>query len=89
MTLNFTNESCSYDATRHAVRFWGYDGSREVSFFVTEDALRCMQSDMAGSEVALLSTFSTHRKRIYSAAARVYARGRRGSYDIWGADISS
>ncbi len=44
MTLNFTNESRSYDATRHAVRFWGYDGSREVSFFVTEDALRRLEA---------------------------------------------
>ena len=25
VTLNFTNQSRSYDATRHAVRFWGYD----------------------------------------------------------------
>jgi hypothetical protein len=43
VTLNFTNQSRSYDATRHAVRFWGYDGALEVSFFVTDDALRRLE----------------------------------------------
>ena len=39
MALNFPNNSRSYDETRHAVRFWGYDSAMEVSFFVTVDAL--------------------------------------------------
>jgi len=56
MALNFTNESRSYDPTRHAVRFWGYDQSMEVSFFVTEEALRRLQSG-AAQESDFLSAF--------------------------------
>ena len=32
MALNFPNPSRSYDASRHCVCFWGYDGAREVAF---------------------------------------------------------
>ncbi len=87
MTLNFTNESRSYDATRRAVRFWGYDGAREVSFFATDEALHRLQPDAAHDEPGLLSTFSIHRDRVYAAAARVYARGPKGSYEIRSADL--
>jgi len=34
-----------------------------------------------------LNAFDINRDRIYAAAARVYARGRRGSYDLTVADI--
>ena len=40
MALNFPNASRSYDSTRRAVRFWGYDSAMETSFFVLADALR-------------------------------------------------
>jgi hypothetical protein len=40
MDLHFPNPSRSYDPTRRAVQFWGYDHSMEVSFFVAEEALR-------------------------------------------------
>jgi hypothetical protein len=39
----FPNHSRSYDATRRAVRFWGYDSAMEVSFFISEDALTRIQ----------------------------------------------
>jgi hypothetical protein len=38
MTLSFTNDGRSYDATSRALL--GSDGSREVSFFLTEEALQ-------------------------------------------------
>ena len=44
LPLNFSNPSRSYDATRHAVHFWGYDTFIGVSFFVTDDALRKLGS---------------------------------------------
>lgn len=81
MALNFTNESRSYDSTRHAVRFWGYDRSMEISFFVTEDALRRLQSD-ASREADFLSAFDAYRSRIREAAVKVYGRGRQGSYEL-------
>ena len=34
--FNFPNDSRSFDRTCRAVRFWGYESSMEVSFFVTE-----------------------------------------------------
>ena len=43
MTLNFPNQSRSYDATLRAVRFWGHDGAMEASFYVNEDALKRIQ----------------------------------------------
>lgn len=39
MTLAFPNSSCSFDETRNAVRFSGYDGMFEVPFFVESGAL--------------------------------------------------
>jgi hypothetical protein len=47
MALSFPNNSRSYDTTRRAVRFWGYDSAMETSFFVTEHALKRVQPSMA------------------------------------------
>ena len=85
--MNFTNQSRSYDATRQAVRFWGYDGALEVSFFVTDDALRRLEPGAPVDETSFLAAFEAHRDRVLQAAARVYARGRKGSYDIGANDI--
>lgn len=87
MAINFPNTSRSYDATRNAVRFWGYDRSMESSFFVTADALRQMQPNLKSDADDLLRAFDSNRDRIYATAARVYARGRKGSYDIFAADL--
>jgi uncharacterized protein DUF1488 len=87
MTINFPNNSRSYDATRQAVRFWGYDRSMESSFFVTVDALKQIQPNLRSDAVELLCVFDRNRDRIYATAARVYARGRKGSYDICAADL--
>ena len=82
MPLSFPNSSRSYDATRRAVRFWGHDSAMETSFYVTEDALRRIQPDLARGEEGALVAFDAHRPLIYATAAKVYARGRRGSYDL-------
>jgi hypothetical protein len=87
MTVNFPNSSRSYDATRHAVRFWGYDRSMENSFFVTVDALKRIQPDLRSDVIDLLRAFDNNRERIYAIATKVYARGRRGSYDLNVADV--
>jgi hypothetical protein len=87
MPLSFLNPSRSYDSTRRAVRFWGNDSAMEASFFVTEDALKRIQPDMRFDEPGLLRAFDANRDRIYAAAAKVYARGRRGSYDLVDADF--
>jgi len=87
MTINFPNSSRSYDVTRHAVRFWGYDRSMESSFFVTVDALKKMQPNLQSDTVEFLRAFDSNRERIYATAAKVYARGRKGSYDIYAVDL--
>jgi hypothetical protein len=87
MTLSFPNLSRSYDSTRRAVRFWGYDSAMETSFFVMADALRRLQPGTRPDETSLLSAFDSNRDRICAAAARVYKRGNRGSYDLGPADF--
>jgi Protein of unknown function (DUF1488) len=87
MALNFPNSSRSYDATRRAVRFWGHDSAMETSFFVTEDALRRVQPDMAFDQNGALRAFDVNRLLIYATAAKVYARGHRGSYDLVSSDF--
>jgi hypothetical protein len=80
--LDPTNQSRSFDATRCAVRFWGRDGAMEASFFVTDEALRRITPNMQFDESGILSAFDLNRKLIYAIAAKVYERGRKGSYEL-------
>ena len=73
--FEFPNSRRSYDATRHAVRFWGYDSAMEASFYVSQDALKRVQPDMPLDEAGLLGALDSNRERIYEAAVKVYARG--------------
>jgi hypothetical protein len=82
MTLTFPNPSRSFDATRDAVRFWGYDSAIECSFFVTRDALERLVPRLLPEETALLAAFDRNRELICRAATRVYSRGQRGSYEL-------
>jgi hypothetical protein len=54
---------------------------------VSEDALKRVQPTMRLDEAGLLGAFDANRDVIYAAAAKVYARGRRGSYDLVSADF--
>lgn len=87
MTINFPNHSRSYDATLGAVRFWGYDRAMESAFFLSADALQKLQPDLEFAEDDVLRAFDRNRDRIYAIAAKVYARGHRGSYDVTAADV--
>ena len=78
MSLNFPNESRWYDATRRAVRFWGYDSAMEASFFVDEDALKQIQPNARFDEAGFLSAFDSNRTLIYQTATKVYGRGHKG-----------
>ena len=48
--ISFPNQSRVFDPTRRAVRFWGHDSAMEWSFFVTEDALKRLQPNVARDE---------------------------------------
>jgi hypothetical protein len=87
MTISFPNQSRSFDATRRAVRFWGYDSAMEASFFIEEEALRRIQPGVLSDEGSLLAVFDAHRESIFATAAKVYARRHKGSYDLIAADF--
>jgi hypothetical protein len=80
--LRFINPSSSNDQAGKFVRFWGHDGAFEIPFSITHEALNRVRPVPAGDEAGYLAVFGTNRARIYDAATRVYARGRRGSYVV-------
>jgi hypothetical protein len=80
--IDFPNHSRSYDPTRRAVRFWGHDSALEASFFINEDALTRIQPDAHPDESGFLNAFDSNRDLICAAAAKVYVRGSKGSYDL-------
>jgi hypothetical protein len=64
------------------VHFWGSDSAIEISFFINEDALTTIQPGVSLDESGFLSAFDANRDLICAAAAKVYIRGSRGSYDL-------
>lgn len=80
MPLSFPNPSCSFDATKNRVDFWGYDNVIEVSFHMEADALKKLCPQMGDAEAGFLKAFDTVRQRIHEVAAEAYRRGRKGSY---------
>lgn len=80
--LSFPNLSRSYDTTRRCVRFWGYDGALEVSFFVEEAAVFRIAPATRHNEAAVLESFDNNRERILNVARKVYSGHRQGSYQL-------
>lgn len=87
VVIDFPNHSRSYDQTRRAVRFWGHDAAIEASFFIDEGALRRIQPDAQPDALGLLNAFDSNRDLICAAAARIYVRGTRGSYNLVAANF--
>jgi hypothetical protein len=85
--LDFPNPSRVFDSTRRAVRFWGHDSAMEWSFFITEEALKRLQPNVAPDEADLLRVFDTNRAKIHAAAKTAYARERKGSYELVATDF--
>ncbi len=85
--IDFPNHSRSYDPTRRAVRFWGHDSAIEASFFINEDALARIQPGVRLDESGFLNAFDANRDKICAAAAKVYVRGSKGSYDLGAANF--
>jgi hypothetical protein len=59
----------------------------ECSFFVTVGALRKVQPSLKSSEDGFLNAFDANRDLICKTAARVHARGHKGSYELVTADF--
>ena len=69
------------------MRFWGHDSAIEASFFIDESALMRIQPDARLNELGFLNAFDSNRDLICAAAARMYVRGSRGSYDLVAANF--
>jgi Protein of unknown function (DUF1488) len=67
--------------------FWGHDGVMEASSYVNEDALKRIQPSMRPDKAGILAAFDLHRDLIHMTAAKVYRRGRKGSYELIPADF--
>ena len=87
MTLNFPNESRSYDSTRNLIRFWGYDSALEISFFVEVSALNKLDPVERSAEAEFLEAFDAARDRIHETARKVYSRSRKDAYVLAAADF--
>jgi hypothetical protein len=85
--LDFPNSSRSYDVTRQAVRFWGNDSAMEASFYISNEALNRIRRGATVDQADALRVFDNNRPLIYAAAAKVYARGHKGSYELVGSDF--
>ena len=78
--LTFPKPSRSYDDTVHGVRFWGYDRTFEIAFFVAASAFPKLDPETRADEAGYLNTFDANRHRIREVAGNVYARRRRSAY---------
>jgi hypothetical protein len=82
MKINFPNPSRCYDPAKHAVCFWGYDGSREISFLVGDSFLSGLDPHMNAGEREVLAAFDRHREFILARAGTLYAGGPQNVYTI-------
>ncbi|MBX4957562.1 DUF1488 domain-containing protein [Rhizobium lentis] len=86
MTLTFPNRSRSFDESRDAVRFSGYDGMFEVRFLIEANALRTA-SQAARSEDECLRAFDMARDAILDAATHAYGNGGKDRHTLTARDI--
>jgi lipid A disaccharide synthetase len=87
MTLEFPNQSRSFDDVKQTVRFQGHDGMFEVRFVLDAAAL-LKKSVGRATEAECLSAFDTSRSKIQTAAAKLYQRTRRSGYAMTAADLN-
>ncbi|WP_291574599.1 DUF1488 family protein [Bradyrhizobium sp.] len=65
----------------------GHDSAIEASFYIDETALRQIEPDAFPDEPGFLKAFDLNRDLICAAAAKIYVRGSRGSYDLVAANF--
>jgi hypothetical protein len=88
MTLNFPNPARSFDEARNAVRFFGYEGLREIRFFVEAKALAKVEAEASPmSEEKCLSAFDRLRAAIHNVAREAYSHKRLDSYTLSAGDF--
>ncbi len=87
MALSFPNALRSYDTSHHRVRFVGYDGISQISFFLESDALARIDARVRRDEPSALSVFDKNIDRILDAAAKAYRNTRKNSYLLGASDF--
>jgi hypothetical protein len=89
VTLSFPNVSRSYDPEGRRIRFWGYDSTIEVPFFLEEGIIFILRPQTKNNEAAILAAFDEVRERICAVALKIYALHRhRSFYDLRTADFA-
>lgn len=87
MSLNFPNNSRTYDAKKNFVRFWGYDNVLEILFLLEPNVLSKLSPQTKQEESGYLETFDAAIDRIHKTARKVYSRGGKGTYILRAADF--
>ncbi|SDR54917.1 Protein of unknown function [Paraburkholderia fungorum] len=82
VALHFPNPSRSYHAAKHCVLFWGYDGSREITFEVDSKTLEDLQPGLGSDERSCLAAFDEFREKLLEIARKRYIRGPQNRYSI-------
>ena len=77
MAVAFLNPTRSIDATVNSIRFSGYDGAIEVSFFLKIEALAKICPTLSDVDSEILDAFDLSLKEIHKVAANVYKRNKR------------
>ena len=69
---------------RHVGQFASGDMTApwRVRSLLMADTLKQIQPNLRLDAPDMLRAFDVNRERIYAIAAKVYARGRKGSYDL-------
>jgi hypothetical protein len=87
MALTFPNLSRSYDAVGKRIRFLGYDGMFQISFFIPVEAISRKTPEAATAEADYLASFDAARGSIYGVAHKAYSRGRKNMHVLTSADF--
>ncbi|WP_379071685.1 DUF1488 domain-containing protein [Mesorhizobium sp. UC74_2] len=91
MTLEFPNQSRSFDEMRSAIRFSGYDGMMQVPFLIEAAALpksTGLTAARTPSEAVCLAAFDQARASIEKVARIIYSRNRRPLYVLTSHDFA-
>jgi len=64
------------------VFFWGYDGSREITFQADRGTLEGLQPALGFDERSFLLAFDEVREKLLEIAKRRYVRGPQNRYSI-------
>lgn len=77
MAVLFLNPTRQFDESVNCMRFSGYDGAIEVSFFLEMAALTKISPSMNLVETDILAAFDQALKKIHKVASKVYQQNKR------------